>query len=306
MDSTTSEDSQQSWRGGESNFSSTSDSEQLSASSSSQSQDQNILTPQKIENNKRLYYEKVEEESGIKVCKVEGCKKSYNFLRNLLRHCRSEHKKNSQAAIQLNKKTYGQEHQKADCKICNKRFSCHNISRHLDLHIDELKVKSDQPKVKSVVKDETNVPKYNSRDSVPRQIDTIVSEYKDFLSITAKSTQTVKQYSSEVRKILEFWAETGCVKKPYNLWSPKTRLEVPTMTTYIKKRVGDSSKKCAIWSYKKVSLYFIYFPIIIISSSCTLIFIIYVKSVALDQSTLWIVGARMADLLLAFGSFACG
>ena len=284
MDSTTSEDSQQSWRGGESNFSSTSDSEQLSASSSSQSQDQNILTPQKIENNKRLYYEKVEEESGIKVCKVEGCKKSYNFLRNLLRHCRHEHKKNSQAAIQLNKKTYGQEHQKADCKICNKRFSLHNISRHLDLHIDELKVKSDQPKVKSVVKDETNVPKkYNSRDSAPRQIDTIVSEYKDFLSITAKSTQTVKQYSSEVRKILEFWAETGCVKKPYNLWSPKTKVEAPTITAYIKKRVGDSSKKSAIWSYKKVSLYFIYFPIIIISSSCTLIFIIYVKSVTLDQ-----------------------
>ena len=283
MDSTTSEDSQQSWRGGESNFSSTSDSEQLSASSSSQSQDQNILTPQKIENNKRLYYEKVEEESGIKVCKVEGCKKSYNFLRNLLRHCRHEHKKNSQAAIQLNKKTYGQEHQKADCKICNKRFSLHNISRHLDLHIDELKVKSDQPKVKSVVKDETNVPKYNSRDSVPRQIDTIVSEFKDFLSFTAKSTQTVQQYSSEVRKILEFWAETGCVKKPYNLWSPKTKVEAPTITTYIKKRVGDSSKKSAIWSYKKVSLYFIYFPIIIISSSCTLIFIIYVKSVTLDQ-----------------------
>ena len=284
MDSSSTSEDSQSWREGESNFSSsTSDSEQLSTSSS-QSQDQNILTPQKIENNKRLYYEKVEEESGIKVCKVEGCKKSYNFLRNLLRHCRHEHKKNSQAAIQLNKKTYGQEHQKADCKICNKRFSLHNISRHLDLHIDELKVKSDQPKVKSVVKDETNVPKkYNSRDSAPRQIDTIVSEYKDFLSITAKSTQTVKQYSSEVRKILEFWAETGCVKKPYNLWSPKTLLEVPTMTTYIKNRVGDSSKKCAIWSYKKVSLYFIYFPIIIISSSCTLIFIIYVKSVTLDQ-----------------------
>ena len=283
MDSSSTSEDSQSWREGESNFSSgTSDSEQLSTSSS-QSQDQNILTPQKIENNKRLYYEKVEEESGIKVCKVEGCKKSYNFLRNLLRHCRHEHKKNSQAAIQLNKKTYGQEHQKADCKICNKRFSLHNISRHLDLHIDELKVKSDQPKVKSVVKDETNVPKYNSRDSGPRQIDTIVSEFKDFLSFTAKSTQTVQQYSSEVRKILEFWAETGCVKKPYNLWSPKTLLEVPTMTTYIKKRVGDSSKKSAIWSYKKVSLYFKYFPIIIISSSCTLIFIIHVISVTLDQ-----------------------
>ena len=81
MDSSSTSEDSQSWREGESNFSSgTSDSEQLSTSSS-QSQDQNILTPQKIENNKRLYYEKVEEESGIKVCKVEGCKKSYNFLR---------------------------------------------------------------------------------------------------------------------------------------------------------------------------------------------------------------------------------
>ena len=139
MDSTTSEDSQQSWHEGEST---TSDSEQFSgSSSSSQSKDQNILTPQKIKNNKRLYYEKVEEDSGIKVCKVEGCKKSYNFLRNLLRHCRREHKKNSKAAIEINKKSYGQERQKADCKICNKRLSCHNISRHLELNIEELKVK---------------------------------------------------------------------------------------------------------------------------------------------------------------------
>ena len=275
MDSTTSEDSQQSWSGGESNFSSTSDSEQLSASSSSQSQDQNILTPQMIENNMRLYYEKVEEESGIKVCKVEGCKKTFTFLSNLIRHCHRAHKKNSQAAIQLNKKSYSQEHHMAICKICNKQLLYKNIGKHINDHIDELKVKSDQPKVKSVVKDETTVPKYNSRDSVPQQIDTIVSEYKDFLSITAKSTQTIKQYSSEVRKILEFWVETGCVKKPYNLWSPKTRLEVPTITNYIKIRVGDSSKKSAIWSYKKVSLYFIYFPIIIISSSCTLYDLLY-------------------------------
>ena len=163
----------------------------------------------------------------------------------------------------------------AICKICNKQLLYKNIGKHINDHIDELKVKSDQPKVKSVVKDETNVPKYNSRDSVPRQIDTIVSEYKDFLSITAKSTKTIQQYSSEVRKILEFWAETGCVKKPYNLWSPKTKVEAPTITTYIKKRVGDSSKKSAIWSYKKVSLYFIYFPIIIISSSCTLYDLLY-------------------------------
>ena len=272
MDSSSTSEDSQSWREGESNFSSsTSDSEQLSTSSS-QSQDQNILTPQMIENNMRLYYEKVEEESGIKVCKVEGCKKTFTFLSNLIRHCHRAHKKNSQAAIQLNKKSYSQEHHMAICKICNKQLLYKNIGKHINDHIDELKVKSDQPKVKSVVKDETTVPKYNSRDSVSQQIDTIVSEYKDFLSITAKSTKTIQQYSSEVRKILEFWAETGCVKKPYNLWSPKTRLEVPTITSYIKKRVGDSSKKSAIWSYKKVSLYFIYFPIIIISSSCTLIY----------------------------------
>ena len=275
MDSSSTSEDSQSWREGESNFSSsTSDSEQLSTSSS-QSQDQNILTPQMIENNMRLYYEKVEEESGIKVCKVEGCKKTFTFLSNLIRHCHRAHKKNSQAAIQLNKKSYSQEHHMAICKICNKQLLYKNIGKHINDHIDELKVKSDQPKVKSVVKDETTVPKYNSRDTVAQQIDTIVSEYKDFLSITAKSTQTIKQYSSEVRKILEFWAETGCVKKPYNLWSPKTRLEVPTITSYIKKRVGDSSKKSAIWSYKKVSLYFIYFPIIIISSSCTLYDLLY-------------------------------
>ena len=272
MDSSSTSEDSQSWKEGESNFSSsTSDSEQLSTSSS-QSQDQNILTPQMIENNMRLYYEKVEEESGIKVCKVEGCKKTFTFLSNLIRHCHRAHKKNSQAAIQLNKKSYSQEHHMAICKICNKQLLYKNIGKHINDHIDELKVKSDQPKVKSVVKDETTVPKYNSRDSVSQQIETIVSEYKDFLSITAKSTQTIKQYSSEVRKILEFWVETGCVKKPYNLWSPKTKVEAPTITTYIKKRVGDSSKKSAIWSYKKVSLYFIYFPIIIISSSCTLIY----------------------------------
>ena len=275
MDSSSTSEDSQSWKEGESNFSSsTSDSEQLSTSSS-QSQDQNILTAQKIENNKRLYYDIVSVRDESKICKVSDCQKTFATLNNLIRHCHIAHKKSATHAIQINKESYAQENRLVKCKICEKTFTYKNISRHLNAHVDELKVKSDPPKVKSVVKDETNVPKYNSRDSVPRQIDTIVSEYKDFLSITAKSTKTIQQYSSEVRKILEFWAETGCVKKPYNLWSPKTKVEAPTITAYIKKRVGDSSKKSAIWSYKKVSLYFIYFPIIIISSSCTLYDLLY-------------------------------
>ena len=101
MDSSSTSEDSQSWREGESNFSSsTSDSEQLSTSSS-QSQDQNILTAQKIENNKRLYYDIVSVRDESKICKVSDCQKTFATLNNLIRHCHIAHKKSATHAIHL-------------------------------------------------------------------------------------------------------------------------------------------------------------------------------------------------------------
>ena len=278
MDSSSdfSESSQHTWSPGESNFSSDSDSEQPSASSS-QGHDQNILTAQKIESNKRDYYDIV---SGVdderKTCKVSDCQKTFATLNNLIRHCKSAHKRIAKHAIEINKASYAKETRSVKCKICEETFTYENISRHLqDVHVKELRVKTDKPKVKSVVKDETQVPKYNSRDLAPRQIETIVSEFIDFLGLTAKSPKTIDQYSREVRKILQFWVSKGFLAKPYSMWSPKTVQEVPTINDYLKNRVGVSSKRSAIWSYKKVSLYFIHFNNLIVGSTIRVLILIF-------------------------------